>query len=73
MVAPDRLRRKGGTLQDQTLVCSQTLRVPRHYAYEWTLVRARGYGMPPFGAEMIVDVEEVKPGEEPAFDDPKEG
>jgi hypothetical protein len=28
--------------------------------------------MPPFGAEMIIDVEEVKPGEEPKFEDPKE-
>ena len=37
------------------------------------LVFVRGYGMPPFGAEMIVDVEEVKPGEEPAFEEPEEG
>ena len=37
------------------------------------LVFVRGYGMPPFGAEMIVDVEEVKPGEETAFEEPREG
>jgi hypothetical protein len=37
------------------------------------LVFVRGYGMPPFGADMIVDVEEVKPGEEPVFEEPKEG
>ena len=37
------------------------------------LVFVRGYGMPPFDAEMIIDVEEVKPGEEPDFKAPKEG
>jgi hypothetical protein len=42
-------------------------------AWDRHLVFVRRYGMPPFGAEMIIDVEQVNPGDEPAFDEPKEG